>query len=92
MDFLFCAPKTIVCTELSEFTFYYSWLLVFWFLFFLLRCTFTILCQCILLLVPAGPGGEAGKNRLLSLLLRKHLLELVLGGISVFFSSAVASI
>lgn len=52
-----------------------------------------ILWQCILLLVPAGPGGEAGENRLLSLLLIKHLLKLVLGGISVSFSSrAVTSI
>lgn len=93
LDFLFCVPKTIVCTELSEFTFCCSWLLVFWFLFFLLRCTFIILRQCILLLVPAGPGGEAGENRLLSLLLIKHLLKFVLGGISVFCSSpAVASV
>lgn len=52
-----------------------------------------ILWQCILLLVPAGPGGEAGENRLLSLSLIKHLLKLVLGGISVSFSSrAVTSI
>lgn len=60
---------------------------------FLLRCTFIILWQCILSLVPAGHGGEAGENRLLSLLLIEHLLELVVGGISVYFSSpAVASV
>lgn len=52
-----------------------------------------ILWQCILLLVSAGPEGEAGENRLLSLLVIKHLLKFVLGEISVFFSSpAVTSI
>lgn len=50
-----------------------------------------ILSKCILSLVPAGPGEEAGENRLLSLLLVKHLLKL--GGLSVIFSSpAVSSI